>query len=145
MRPVRVKTGIPRSSRLLRRKAGVAILRCMIAADPDRRSQLLRGVLDMCLLALLEDEPAYGYEVTRRLAARGLEVRDGSVYPLLARLERARLVAIDKVPSPSGPPRKYYRTTPAGASRLADWAAEWRQAADAVDGLVKGAKRSAHA
>lgn len=98
----------------------------------------------MCLLALLFDEPAYGYEITRRMAEHGVEVRDGSIYPLLARLERARLVATEMRPSSSGPPRKYYSTTKAGATRLATWTAEWRETADAVDRLT-GASRGIHA
>jgi PadR family transcriptional regulator len=116
----------------------------MLVAESERRSQLLRGLLDMCLLALLTEEPAYGYEITKRLAERGLEVRDGSVYPLLARLERARLVTSAKVESAAGPPRKYYRTTRVGASRLAAWSADWEETAAAVNGLVAGLERGAH-
>ena len=98
----------------------------------------------MCLLAMLREEPAYGYEIVRRLADWGLEVRDGSVYPLLARLERSRLVTAEKVASSSGPPRKYYRATRLGEKRLAVWAAEWRETAAAVDGLLTNAGRGAH-
>ena len=60
-----------------------------MAVGERRRSQFLRGVLDLCLLAVLEDEPAYGYEMTKRLRERGLSiVGEGSIYPLLGRLER---------------------------------------------------------
>src|SRR5579885_3336452 len=53
-------------------------------ANESRRSQLLRGVLDLCLLAVMDDGPAYGYEMTKRLRARGLSiVGEGSIYPLL--------------------------------------------------------------
>jgi PadR family transcriptional regulator PadR len=58
-----------------------------------RRTQLLRGVLDLCLLAVMGDDPAYGYEMTKRLGERGLSiVGEGSIYPLLGRLERDGLV-----------------------------------------------------
>jgi PadR family transcriptional regulator PadR len=57
--------------------------------EGGRRSQLLRGVLDLCLLAVMGEGPAYGYEMTKRLRARGLSiVGEGSIYPLLGRLER---------------------------------------------------------
>ena len=58
-----------------------------------RRSQLLRGVLDLCLLAVMTEGPTYGYEMTKRLRARGLSmVGEGSIYPILGRLERDGLV-----------------------------------------------------
>jgi PadR family transcriptional regulator PadR len=104
--------------------------------EPDRRSQMLRGLLDMCLLSLLATEPAYGYEVTRRLADHGLEASDGSVYPLLGRLQRQRLIESFVVTSESGPPRKYYRATAAGRARLQSWAEHWRGTAKAVEALL---------
>jgi PadR family transcriptional regulator PadR len=115
-----------------------ATLHSMRAAstEPDRRSQLLRGLLDMCLLSLLATEPAYGYEVTRRLADHGLEASDGSVYPLLGRLQRQRLIESFAVASESGPPRKYYRTTAAGQDRLRSWTEHWRGTAKAVEALL---------
>ena len=74
----------------MRRKVVAATLRGM-AVGEGRRTQLLRGVLDLCLLAVMQEGPAYGYEMTKRLRARGLSiVGEGSIYPLLARLERAR-------------------------------------------------------
>jgi PadR family transcriptional regulator PadR len=90
----------------------------------------------MCLLSLLATEPAYGYEVTRRLADHGLEASDGSVYPLLGRLQRQRLIESFVVTSESGPPRKYYRTTAAGRARLQSWAEHWRGTAKAVEALL---------
>src|SRR3712207_6161815 len=72
--------------------------RYLLCTSPavERRSLVLRGVLDLCLLALLQDQPAYGYELTERLADRGLPVASGSTYPLLARLEKAGLVVADR-------------------------------------------------
>ena len=120
----------------LRYKAHAAIMRRM-ARDEGRRSQLLRGVLDLCLLAVVEEEPAYGYEMTRRLRARGLSiVGEGSIYPLLGRLEREGLVDTYRAASNGGPPRKYYRLTRAGQRALAAGVAEWRAARDAVDSVL---------
>ena len=117
-----------------------------MANDEQRRSQLLRGVLDLCLLAVVDEEPAYGYDMTKRLRARGLSiVGDGSIYPLLGRLERNGLVETYRAASNGGPPRKYYRTSPKGQRALATGASEWRATRDAVDqvlGLVEAEVRT---
>jgi PadR family transcriptional regulator PadR len=111
-----------------------------------RRSQLLRGVLDLCLLAVIQDEPAYGYEMTKRLRALGLStVGEGSIYPLLGRLERDRLVETYRAASNGGPPRKYYRASAAGKHALAAGLAEWRVARDAVDSVLGLAETEAPA
>jgi PadR family transcriptional regulator PadR len=108
-----------------------------MASSNGRRSQLLRGVLDLCLLAVVEEEPAYGYEMTKRLRARGLSiVGEGSIYPLLGRLERDGLVETYRAASNGGPPRKYYRASPAGQRVLAAGLSEWRAARDAVDSVL---------
>jgi PadR family transcriptional regulator, regulatory protein PadR len=115
---------------------GSAILRCMGEAD-TRRSQLLRGVLDICLLAVMSEGPAYGYEMTKRLRARGLStVGEGSIYPLLGRLERDALVETRRAASNGGPPRKYYSLSPAGELALEAGRREWQMARDAVDGVL---------
>jgi PadR family transcriptional regulator PadR len=102
-----------------------------------RRTQLLRGVLDLCLLAVVAEEPAYGYEMTKRLRARGLTmVGEGSIYPLLGRLERNGLVETHRAASNGGPPRKYYRASREGQRALAAGVSEWRAARDAVDAVL---------
>jgi PadR family transcriptional regulator PadR len=102
-----------------------------------RRSQLLRGVLDLCLLAVMGEGPAYGYEMTKRLRARGLSmVGEGSIYPLLGRLERDGLVETTRAASNGGPPRKYYRLSPEGVRTLEAGIQEWQVARDAVDGAL---------
>ena len=105
----------------------------------ERRSLILRGVLDLCLLALLRERPVYGYELTERLADRGLLVAGGSTYPLLARLEKAGLVTSESRTSPSGPPRKYYALSDAGAAELAAGAAEWEVVSRGVADLLSTA------
>ena len=103
-----------------------------------RQSQLLRGVLDLCLLSVMQEGPAYGYEMTRRLRERGLSiVGEGSIYPLLGRLERDGLVETHRAASEDGgPPRKYYRPSTLGHAALAAGIAEWRAARDAVDAVL---------
>lgn len=113
----------------------------MTAAESDpegeRQTQLLRGALDMCLLALLAQQPGHGYELVHRLAAAGFPtVGYGTIYPLLTRLRRLDLVTHVSQASPDGPPRKVYALTDAGRTRLRDWGRQWHQFADAVDTLV---------
>jgi PadR family transcriptional regulator, regulatory protein PadR len=111
----------------------------MVVADgvddaSERQAQLLRGCLDMCLLALLAAEPAHGYELVRRLDAAGFEtVSYGTVYPLITRLDRLGLVANALQSSPSGPPRKVYRLTDTGHDRLRAWREQWVQFAGVVN------------
>src|SRR4051812_18868192 len=95
-------------------------------AGGDRHTQLLRGVLDMCMLALLDREPAHGYELVRRLEDAGLtQVGYGTVYPLLTRMRRLGLVVDKLEDSPAGPPRKVYALTPDGRRTLAGWTQQW--------------------
>src|SRR5271155_2475834 len=102
-----------------------------------RRSQLLRGVLDLCLLAVMGDGPTYGYEMTKRLRARGLSmVGEGSIYPLLGRLERDGLVETHRAASNGGPPREYYNLSPEGERSLEVGRREWQSTRDAVDGAL---------
>jgi PadR family transcriptional regulator, regulatory protein PadR len=108
-----------------------------MANTEHRRTQLLRGVLDLCLLTVMQQGPAYGYEMTKRLRARGLTiVGEGSIYPLLGRLEREGLVQTHRAASNGGPPRKYYQASPEGERTLAEGVAQWRATRDAVDGVL---------
>ena len=86
----------------------------------------------------MEDGPvAYGYEMTKRLTARGLSiVGEGSIYPLLGRLERDGLVETRRAASNGGPPRKYYSLSPQGERTLADGISEGQAARNAVDGAL---------
>jgi PadR family transcriptional regulator PadR len=112
---------------------------CMIATQgaddaAERQAQLLRGCLDLCLLALLAVEPAHGYDLVRRLEVAGFgTVSYGTVYPLITRLHRLGLVANAMEPSPSGPPRKIYRLTDSGRDRLSAWRAQWIQFSGVVN------------
>jgi PadR family transcriptional regulator PadR len=112
-----------------------------MAPGSQRRTELLRGVLDLCLLAVMHEGPAYGYEMTKRLRDRGLTtVAEGSIYPLLGRLEREGLVETYRAASRGGPPRKYYRPSSAGRVALALGVSEWRAARDAIDGVLGSVK-----
>ena len=103
----------------------------------DPLSQLRRGTIEFCVLALLRDQPLYGLELSRRLvAADGLVASDGTIYPLLARLRRQGLVETDWVESATGPPRRYYRLTPKGREALHSFVLQWRTFRDSVDQVI---------
>ena len=109
------------------------------SAGSERGTQLLKGVLDMCLLAVIAEEPSYGYEMARKLRARGLAlVSEGSIYPLLSRLQKQGLVEGFRVASSEGPTRKYYRVADLGEARLEEWKTEWRRLVDGVETVLKG-------
>ncbi|HEX8510690.1 MAG TPA: PadR family transcriptional regulator [Propionibacteriaceae bacterium] len=106
-------------------------------ATVERSSLVLRGVLDLCLLALLNDRAVYGYELSERLGTFGLPVAPGSVYPLLARLERHGLVETELRPSERGPARKYYALTTQGRRTLTEGRLEWASITAAVDSVLR--------
>src|SRR5262245_51628287 len=102
-------------------------------------TQLRKGLVELCVLATLRDAEAYGYQIVERLGRlAGLEVTESTVYPLLARLAREERVRVRTVPSPEGPPRRYYRLTDAGRVRLDSMARHWQQLRSSVNLLLEG-------
>lgn len=110
----------------------------MSGADLEpRRSLLLRGVLDMCVLAMVQREPDHVYGLVGRLADRGLEkVSFGSLYPLVTRLRQQGLLADTTMPSPVGPPRTIVSLTEAGEVSLERWTSQWQTMNAAVTRLL---------
>ena len=100
-------------------------------------SQLLKGVLDVAVLAVLDREDGYGYDVVRRLRAAGLDdVGDASVYGTLRRLYSAGALTSYVVPSDEGPHRKYYGINKKGKATLAESTKTWLTFADTMSGLL---------
>jgi len=97
--------------------------------------QLRKGVLDLCVLALLARQDGYAYDIASRLAAE-IGMGEGTIYPLMRRMQNDGLVDTRLAESNSGPPRKYYRLTPAGRAAFAAQKREWRAFMDAVNELV---------
>ncbi len=92
----------------------------------ENLTEMLKGVLEGCVLEIISHEEIYGYEITRRLNALGFsDVVDGTVYTILVRLEKNNLVDIEKRPSDMGPPRKFYRLNEAGRQELAAFWTKW--------------------
>ena len=109
-----------------------------------RSTQFLKGTLDMCLLATIAQRPCFGYEMVQQLAQQGLDlVSEGSIYPLLGRLQHHGYIEGYLVASRDGPKRKYYRLRPEGAKQLEQWQAEWERFAQAVEHILKGAQSHA--
>jgi PadR family transcriptional regulator, regulatory protein PadR len=100
-------------------------------------TQLLKGVLDVAVLAAIQDDDGYGYDIVRRLRAAGLEdVGDASVYGTLRRLYTAGALTTYVVPSDGGPHRKYYGINQEGKSMLAAQRESWGRFASTMTSLL---------
>jgi PadR family transcriptional regulator, regulatory protein PadR len=100
----------------------------------DWLAQARRGVLELCVLSLIAQAPRYGYELATALAQLGkpLAATEGTLYPLLRRLQREGVVEATWQESRDGPPRKYYHLSAAGQRMLQAQAAEWDELTQAV-------------
>lgn len=106
-------------------------------------TQLLKGVLDLAVLAVLADHDSYGYDVVRRLRDAGLsEVGDASVYGTLRRLYQAGALNTYVVPSDEGPHRKYYGLNQRGRRALTESTRTWNALTTALDQLLDGRTKS---
>ncbi len=109
----------------------------MVPGDDAMLSHLRRGALEYCVLAMLEGDELYGFDIARRLTPDGvLMSSEGTLYPLLARLRKAGLVDTSWRESTEGPPRRYYALTDAGRTTLAGFRPAWKQFRDAVDAAL---------
>ncbi|WP_433333267.1 PadR family transcriptional regulator [Spirillospora sp. CA-294931] len=106
----------------------------------DRRASWLKGVLDLLVLASLADGESYGYEIAKTLAGAGLgQIKGGTLYPVLNRLEEAGLVAAEFRVAQRGPGRRYYTLTDEGRHTLAEQGGLWLAFDDSVRSvLAKG-------
>jgi PadR family transcriptional regulator, regulatory protein PadR len=103
------------------------------------QSQLLKGVLDLAVLAVVESDDGYGYDIVRRLRDGGLhDVGDASVYGTLRRLYAAGALTSYVVPSDSGPHRKYYGITSTGQDQLRRERRDWTTFAATLSGILDG-------
>ena len=97
--------------------------------------QLKKGVLTLCVLALLERRDSYAYEIASTLSD-AIDMGEGTIYPLMRRMQSDGHVETYLVESSAGPSRKYYRLTQAGRDSLARQSADWTAFARAVDAIV---------
>lgn len=92
----------------------------------ENLTEMLKGVLEGCVLEIISRGETYGYEITRSLNALGFtDVVEGTVYTILVRLEKNKLVDIEKKPSDMGPPRKFFALNDAGRKELHKFWKKW--------------------
>lgn len=100
-------------------------------------SQLRRGALEYCVLAMVAKKERYGFDIVRTLGSvDGMVTGEGTLYPLLSRLKKDGHVTARWRESDTGPPRKYYAITAEGRRALADFTSQWRLFRDAVDHIL---------
>ena len=89
-------------------------------------TEMLKGVLEGCVLEIISRGETYGYEITQQLRDLGFtDVVEGTVYTITMRLEKNKLVNIEKKPSTMGPPRKFYKLNDAGQEQLKSFWEKW--------------------
>lgn len=104
-------------------------------------TEMLKGVLEGCVLEIISRGETYGYEIASSLRTLGfVDVVEGTVYTILLRLEKNKLVNIEKKPSAIGPPRKFYSLNEAGRAELATFWAKWDFVSLKINELKKGSK-----
>ena len=104
-------------------------------------TEMLKGTLEGIVLAILSRRPAYGYEITAWLRARGFaDIAEGTVYALLIRIEQRGFVDVEKVPSEKGPPRKVYSLNAHGQTQLDEFWGTWSFLAEQLEQLRKGGR-----
>ncbi len=100
-------------------------------------SQLLKGVVEGCILAVISRQSVYGYELSMKLQDYGLIVSEGTIYPILLRLQKEKLIRGEMKKSPNGPNRKYYFLTDDGGLALKEFKVNWEELKKPVDRLLK--------
>ena len=101
----------------------------------NQKSQMRKGMLEFCVLLLLQHGDAYASEIISKMKEARLIVMEGTLYPLLTRLKNDGLLAYRWEESPSGPPRKYYSLTLAGHECLAQLNAAWLEISQSINHL----------
>ena len=100
-------------------------------------TQMRKGLLELCVLAVIKGERLYGYEIVKRLSsAGGLVMGEGTVYPILSRFKKDGLVETTLEESPDGPARKYYQLTIKGRKLLTAMRKTWAEARDGIDRIT---------
>lgn len=109
----------------------------MVSSEERTLTNLRKGALEFCLLALLRDGEAYGWNIARRMSELGLLAGEGTVYPLLSRLRQSGMVTTRWDESDVGRARKYYAITDAGREGVQRFAAVWEPFSASVSSIIK--------
>jgi len=106
--------------------------------DSKFKSQFKKGSLDMVLLSIISQKETYGYEILTQLSEHGFEgLGEGTLYPILTRLDKNGFIACRKTKSPYGPIRKYYSITPEGEEHLALFRESYEKISACAQSILK--------
>ena len=108
----------------------------------NAKAQMRKGVLEYCILLVLDGKPLYASNIIQALKEAKLIVVEGTLYPLLTRLKNAGLLAYRWEESTQGPPRKYYTLTPAGQKFLEKLDITWNELISATNRIIKKKKHN---
>lgn len=101
-------------------------------------SQMLKGILEGCILKIISSKETYGYEISQELKRYGFsKISEGTIYPLLLRLEKNNFIAANYKESVGGPKRKYFSLTAAGVDELNDFFKSWKELSFAINTLFE--------
>ena len=104
----------------------------------NTQSQMRKGVLEFCILSIIQREEAYPSDIIEEMKKAHLNILEGTLYPLLTRLKNADLLAYRWVESSGGPPRKYFSLTEKGAAFYKELETTWREMSDSVERVIGG-------
>ena len=104
----------------------------------NTQSQMRKGVLEFCILSIIQREEAYPSDIIEEMKKAHLNILEGTLYPLLTRLKNADLLAYRWVESSGGPPRKYFSLTEKGAAFYKELENTWREMSDSVERVIGG-------
>jgi len=103
-----------------------------------QQTQLLKGILEGCVLLIISEKETYGYEMVNNLRESGFkDIIGGTVYPLLQKLEKQGYLSSVMKPSPDGPNRKYYSITPTGIEHYSEFKIQWEVLTCNVNAVIK--------
>lgn len=106
-------------------------------------AQLLKGILEGCILAVISEGETYGYEILARLESCGFDgILEGTLYPVLTRLEKKEHIVCRKDKSPFGPVRKYFTITESGREALMHFRETYKRISHAANRILDGGKRN---
>ncbi len=107
------------------------------------QTQLRKGLLELVILNLLSSSQRHGYEMVQKLKQiEGFKIREGNIYPILARLKTDRMIESESQTSPDGPPRKYFRLTELGSQNLEQMNAHWEMISYGIEHIRTGKELS---
>lgn len=114
-------------------------MQCKVGVDMVDRSQLMRGTLEGSIVKIISMKETYGYEIVSKLQSYGFEdAKEGTIYPILIRLEKKNIISSTYKISPLGPKRKYYFLTETGEIFLREFKRAWEEVKNSVDNIMGG-------